>query len=167
MVILDSSAIIPLITIGKLELLRKNFDKVVVPFVVWKEVVEEGKKLGKNTLSFEQGKDVWFEVVEQREEKTKEIKSLHRLQENDALVFLLAKEHNDILLTNDAGLYSCCQAEGINVWWLTTLLLASVKKKIITRTEAEAALLALVNSAHIRLRGDILAQLLLIIKNLG
>ncbi len=39
----DSSTLIHLTRLGRLELLREFYDEVLVPPVVWKEVVEEGQ----------------------------------------------------------------------------------------------------------------------------
>jgi predicted nucleic acid-binding protein len=167
MVVLDSSAVIPLITVGRIDLLQKNFPTVFVPAVVWKEVVEAGKNLGKNVHAFERGRDAWFVVHSSPDKKEVQtfMKALH-LEEADAEVLLLAKQKNDILLTNDAALYACCMTENVVAWWLTTLLLASLKKKIISKQEAEAILLELVHTANIRLSSDILAQLLLMMRNM-
>jgi len=43
MVVCDSSTLIHLAGIGRLELLRELYGKLVVPKAVWREVVEEGK----------------------------------------------------------------------------------------------------------------------------
>src|SRR5436309_12879576 len=43
MVLCDSSTLIHLAGIGRLELLRELYGKLIVPKAVWREVVEEGK----------------------------------------------------------------------------------------------------------------------------
>lgn len=154
MVIVDSSAVIPLIKIGRLDIIRKLFKNIIVPSVVWEEVVEEGKKLGKPVGEFEKGKDVWFKVEECKDEDA------------DIAVLNLAKDKKDILLTNDAAVYYTGLSSDIKVWWLTTLLLSCVKNKKITKEEGENILLELVNTAGIYLRSEILSELLIIIKNL-
>ena len=154
MVVVDSSAIIPLIKIGRLDLIKKLFTKVIIPSAVWEEVVEEGKKEGRPLGEFEKGKDVWFKVENIQED------------EADAAVVNLAKKKKDILLTNDAAVYYTGISSNVKSWWLTTLLLVCVKKKKISKEEAEYILLELVNSAGIHLKSGILSELLMIIKNL-
>lgn len=154
MVVVDSSAIIPLIKIGKLDLIRKSFKNIIIPSLVWDEVVEEGKKLGKPISEFEIGKDIWFKI-----EKCKG-------EEADLAVLNLAKEKKDLLLTNDAAMYYSGLSLNIKSWWLTTLLLSCVKNKKINKEEGENILLELVNAAGIHLKSDILSELLIIIKNL-
>ncbi len=167
MVVVDSSAIIPLLNIGKLELIRKNFSEFVVPQIVWEEVVENGKLFGKPYSLFAQGKNVWFSIVsERKKEEAKTFAKEQEIQEADAEIILLAKERNQILLTNDAAMYACCLTQGIQSWWLTTLVLASVKKKIITKNEAEQILFELVTTGNMHLRTDVFVELLLILKNL-
>lgn len=167
MVVLDSSAVIPLLKIGKLELIKKNFDSILVPDVVWKEVVEEGKRIGASVAAFEKGKNNWFKVLPSPDKKEcMELAKEEYLEEADAEVLLLAKQKKDILLTNDAALYACCISHAVDAWWLTTLLLASVKRKIISRDEAEMILFELVNSAKMHLSTEILTELLMIIKNI-
>ena len=154
MVIVDSSAIIPLIKIGRLDLIRKLFKNIIIPSIVWREVVEEGKKLGKPINEFEKGRDIWFKVEKCEGE------------EADVAVLGLTKEKEDILLTNDAAVYYNALSSNIKVWWLTTLLLACVKNKKISKEEGENILLELVNTAGIHLKSEILSELLIIIKNL-
>lgn len=154
MVVVDSSAIIPLIKIGRLDLIRKLFKNIIIPSVVWVEVVEEGKKRGEPVSEFEKGKDVWFKVEECKD------------KEADLAVLELAKEKKDTLLTNDAAVYYTGLSLNIKVWWLTTLLLACVKNKKISKEEGEDILLKLVSTAGMHLKSDILSELLMIIKNL-
>lgn len=154
MVVVDSSAIIPLIKIGRLDLIRKSFKDIIIPSLVWNEVVEEGRKLGKPVSEFEKGKDVWFKV-----EKCEG-------READAAVLNLAKRKKDVLLTNDAAVYYMGLSLNIKSWWLTTLLLSCVKNKKIKKEEGEDILLELVNTAGIHLNSGILSELLMIMKNL-
>lgn len=167
MLVLDSSAIIPLLKIGKLSLIQKNFKTVFVPQEVWNEVVEQGKRIGKKTDEFEKGKNLWFTVVPcSNHERCCRFAKEQDIEPADAEVLLLAQQKKAILLTNDAGLYACCLVNNVIPWWLTTLLLASVKKKLISKANGETALLELVHTAHMHLHVDILAELLGIMKNL-
>ncbi len=160
MAVVDSSALIPLIKIGRLDLLRKVFDEILIPEAVWEEVVVEGKKLGKAVKEFEEGKERWFKVVAGRKPDSTPMS----LEANDYQVFSTAKD--DILLTNDASLYYFALSQNGRPYWLTTLVLAAVKKKKISRNEAQDILLELVNTGGMHLKSDILSELLMIIRNM-
>ena len=161
MAVVDSSAIIPLIKVGRLDLLKKVLKKITIPEPVWQEIVE-GKKYG-NVKEFEEGKDRWFKVSKSDKEIEAEEENLEK---NDFIVFKTAKDNNDILLTNDASLYYYALSQNVRCYWLTTLLLIAAKKKKITKKEAEDILLELVNTAGLHLKSDILSELLMIIRNL-
>lgn len=163
MVVVDSSALIPLIKIGRLDLLRNVFAKILIPEPVWEEVVTEGKRLGKPIREFEEGVDKWYKLARYG----KKIEFIDKnLEKNDFIVFSIAKDNNEVLLTNDASLYYYALSQNVKSFWLTTLLLYAVKKKKLDKTEAENILLEMVNTAGLHLRSDILSELLGIIKNL-
>ena len=162
MAVIDSSALIPLIKIGRLDLLAKVFDKILIPTPVWEEVAIEGKKLGKPVKEFVDGKGKWFSIYETKH-KVNFDKSIEK---NDYLVFLAAKDSNDILVTNDATLYYYALSQNVKCHWLTTLILLAAKSKTISKSDAQNILLELVNSAGLHLSSEILSELLIIIKSI-
>ena len=162
MVVVDSSALIPLIKIGKLELLRNVFPKIVLPEPIWQEIVVEGKKLGKPVRGIEEGRGSWFTI----EKIGKEIHAGENLGMTDMAVFEIARATKDVLLTNDASLYYYALSQGVKAYWLTTLLLIAVKKRKIDKNEAENTLLELVSAGGMHLKSDILSKLVMIIRNL-
>ena len=162
MVVVDSSALIPLIKIGKIDLLKKVFNRIIIPEPVWKEVVEEGKRIGKSVGEFDGDREKLFKVVKFDEAKPEDT----NLEKNDFIVFKIAKNSNDILLTNDASLYYYALSQNVKSYWLTTIILVAVKGKKISKNEAENILLELVNTAGLYLKSDVLSELLMIIKNL-
>lgn len=162
MVVVDSSALIPLIKIGRLDLLRKVFSRIIIPEPVWEEVVVEGKLLGKAVNQLEEGRD-WISIRKSGKGSGAEEGNLDK---NDFAVFKAAKDSADILLTNDAALYYYALSQNVKAYWLTTVLLLAVKKKKASKAEAEGILLELVNTAGMHLKSDILSELLMIIRNL-
>lgn len=167
MVVLDSSAVIPLLTIGRLDLIKKVFKEVYVPSIVWQEVVEEGIKAGKRVMEFEKGKNVWFQILSSPPQNVCSVfAQANHLHIADAAVLLTAKQKKDVLLTNDAALHACALSQQIPVWWLTTLLLAATKKNVVSKSEAELILFDLVHIAKMRLNTDVFSELLGIIRNL-
>ncbi|MBI4439249.1 hypothetical protein HY640_04915 [Candidatus Woesearchaeota archaeon] len=162
MVVVDSSALIPLIKIGRISLLKKVFNKIIIPEPVWEEVITEGKRLGKPVGELENGRGKWFTVL--MADKGIVVKE-DNLEKNDYLVFKAAKDTNEILLTNDAALYYYALSQNFKSYWLTTLLLIATKKEKISKSEAEDILLELVNTGGLHLKSDILTELLALIKS--
>ncbi len=163
MVVVDSSALIPLIKTGKLGLLRKVFARIVIPEPVWQEVAVEGKALGKPVRGLEEGKGKWFTVAKPK----REISAAEgTLTKNDLAVFEIAKANADVLLTNDASLYYYALSQSVKAYWLTTVVLIAAKKRKVTKSEAENTLLELVSTGGMRLKSDVLSELLMMIRNL-
>ncbi len=162
--VVDSSVLILLLNIGKLGLLIYCFkgETIIIPEVVWSEVVNEGKALGKSVSSLEENKSR-FKLVGAQE---KETLKLNGLEKTDLAVVSIAKAQNDILLTNDATIYNVAIMQNIKVWWLTALIFHAVKKEVVSSQEGKNILLELV-SAGMHLRSEILAQALLILEKLG
>ncbi|MBI2145585.1 hypothetical protein HYU18_04675 [Candidatus Woesearchaeota archaeon] len=160
--VVDSSVLIPLLNIGKLSLLIDCFkgEIIIIPDVVWSEVVGEGKALGKNVFSLEENKSRFKIVGAQGTLK------LAGLEKADLAVVSIAKMQKDILLTNDATVYNVAIMQNIKVWWLTALIFHAVKKEVVSSQEGKNILLELV-SAGTHLRSEILAQALLILEKLG
>ena len=132
LVVVDSSALIPLAKTGRVWLLSSCFGKkVVLPKVVWQEVVEEGKRLGKNVTPIE-------EAGFRRASAKKSLK-IKGLEKEDLEVLSVAVESGDMLLTNDATLYSAAISQNIRVMWLTVLVVLAVKKKKLNASESRNA----------------------------
>ena len=162
MVVVDSSVIIPLLRIGKIEILFQCFERVVIPEVVWQEVVIQGKELGKTFSAIDENAKR-FKIVKVEDEKLPAIKGL---QENDLRILATAKIQNDILLTNDATLYDVALSQNIKAWWLTGLVLYAVKIKKLSPEEGRSIVLELVNAGAC-LKSDILARVLLALSQTG
>ena len=162
MVVVDSSVIIPLLRIGKIEILFQCFEHVVIPEVVWQEVVIQGKELGKTFSAIDENAKR-FKIVKVEDEKLPAIKGL---QENDLRILATAKIQNDILLTNDATIYDVALSQNIKAWWLTGLVLYAVKIKKLSPEEGRGIVLELVN-AGAYLKSDILARVLLALSQIG
>ncbi len=162
MAVVDSSALIPLLKIGEIGLLEKCFSgRVIIPKIVWKEVVEEGKVLGKNVALLEEKKHD-FKIIELSES---EILKIAGLEKNDAEVFSVAIKEKDILITNDASIHLAARAHGLVAWWLPTLVLYSVKQKMASKEEGKDMILELVASG-MYIKPQVLSRILLILEKL-
>ncbi|AWB27986.1 hypothetical protein [Halococcoides cellulosivorans] len=139
MVVLDSSALIPLAWVGRLDLVVTTFEDCRTTEDVRDEVLTEGKR---GTAALEAFlADV---AVHDTPAEAEEIASMEGIAVADASVILLA-EDEEVLLANDKGLIAVARSHGIDCWWVTTLLLSATKAGDLTATEATDLLYDLVN----------------------
>lgn len=162
MAIVDSSVLIPLSRIGKLSLLKRFFNSIKITHDVYEEIkagttgVSEIEKACKDWIFLSKPKN--FEEVNY-------ISKMEGIERADASIILLARERQDILLSNDFALIMIARSKGIECWWLTTFLLRCLERKIITKKEAKQILFDLVQ-AGMRLSNDVYAAILKEIEDL-
>lgn len=130
MVVVDSSALIPLAWIGRLDLVNATFEEIETTAGVEAEVLVEGKR-GTGALS-EFFDDV---VVHARPERASDLATMEGISETDAAVVLLARHEESRLLANDKGLIEVARSHDVECWWVTTLLLSCTKEGVL---DAEA-----------------------------
>jgi len=158
MVVVDSSVLIPLLRIGKINLLKFYYDKVLIPKEIYEEIVA-----GKTGFSiFEEACKDWIAVSSRLFSNAGEIAKKEGIALADAVLLLLAEEKKAPLISNDAALMLIARSRGIRCIWLTTFLLNCLKKKIITKKDAKSILLQLVE-ASMHLTNDVYSALLEII----
>ena len=154
MIVVDAAPLIYLSKIGRLELLRKLYGKIVIPQGVWDEVVTEAQgRPGAGEL--ERGvREGWIRV-----EKALPLKSLlaERLEPADAEAVGLAKKIGGPLLTNDRVLVMIARTSGIEAKWLTQAIVEASRKGTIRPVEARSLLRDLVR-AGLRIRSEVLAE---------
>lgn len=145
MAIIDSSVLIHLSRIGKLNLLKDFFGEVTITGDVYRETVEEA--VGKVGISeIKKACEDWIKVKDVKNKTIKEMARLEGVEEADASLIILAKEEKDVLISNDYVMISLAKSKGLRSWWLTALLLKAVKKKLVSRKEAKRMLSELVKS---------------------
>ena len=140
MVAVDSSALIPLAWVGRLELISAAFDDIRTTEDVRDEVLTEGQR-GTAAL------DEFLSDVPVRETpaRAEEVASMEGLAAADASVILVAENTGESLLANDKGLIEVARSHGVECWWVTTLLLDRTKNGEVTAEEATDILYDLVN----------------------
>ena len=140
MVVVDSSALIPLAWVGRLDLVPTAFDDVRTTEDVREEVLTEGKR---GTAALDEFLvDV---AVHDTPARADEVASMEGIAVADASVILLAEPDEEILLANDKGLIEVARSHGVECWWVTTLLLSCTKDGALTADEATDVLYDLVD----------------------
>jgi len=140
MVVVDSSALIPLAWVGRLDLISTTFDDVRTTAEVQEEVLTEGKR---GTAALD---DFLADVaIHDTPDRADEVASMEGIAVADSSVILLAEADEEILLANDKGLIKVARSHGVECWWVTTLLLSCTKEGSLTSEEATDLLYDLVD----------------------
>jgi predicted nucleic acid-binding protein len=140
MVVVDSSALIPLAWVGRLDLVSTAFDEIRTTEEVREEVLAEGKR---GTVTLE--KFLADVAVHDTPARAAEVASMEGIAVADASVILLAEADEEVLLANDRGLVEVARSHGVDCWWVTTLLLSCTKNGDLTVDEATDLLYDLVD----------------------
>lgn len=140
MVVVDSSALVPLARVGHLDLVTAVSDEVRTIEAVRDEVLIEGERGTANLQAFLE--DI---PVHRTPSDAEPMAELEGLALADAAVILVAKAHATPLLANDSGLIEVAESLGVPCWWVTTVLLKATDEGVLTSTEAGGVLLALVD----------------------
>lgn len=141
MVVVDSSALIPLAWVGHLDLIPAVFEDVATTELVEDEIVVEGER-GTATLKR------FLDDVTVRESPVdaEEVAAFEGIAVADASVILLAEGEGELLLANDKGLIEVARSHGVDCWWVTTLLLKCTKAGVVDADEAKDVLYDLVDA---------------------
>ena len=161
MVVVDSSALIPLAWVGRLDLVSATFDDVRTTEAVREEVLTEGKR-GTAAL------DAFLEdvTIHETPATADEVASLEGIAVADAAVILLAAADEEILLANDKGLIEVARSHGVECWWVTTLLLRCTNEGDLSADEATDVLYELVDEG-MNLHPKVYAQVQRTLRKLG
>ena len=161
MVVVDSSALIPLAWVGQLDLVSATFDEIRTSKDVREEVLVEGKP-GTAALN------AFFHAVTVHEtpDEAEQVASMEGIAVADASVILLAEGGEERLLANDRGLIEVARTHGVECWWVTTLLLSCAKEGTMTGEEAAGALYDLVDEG-MNLHPRVYAQVQKSLRELG
>ena len=161
MVVVDSSALIPLAWVGRLDLISTTFDDVRTTEAVQEEVLTEGKR---GTAALDEFlADV---TVHGTPATAEEVASMEGIAVADASVILLAEADEEILLANDKGLIEVARSHGVECWWVTTLLLSYTRDGNLTADEATDVLYDLVDEG-MNLHPQVYAQVQKKLRELG
>ncbi|MEF8820673.1 MAG: hypothetical protein V5A52_00200 [Halovenus sp.] len=140
MAVVDSSALIPLSWVGRLDLIDAVWDERRTTEAVREEVLTEGKPGTAALKTFLE--DVQIDGTPPRSEAVAELEGVGV---TDASVVLLADETETVLLANDKALVEVARTHGVECWWGTTVLLKCTKDGIVSPEEAKTVLYDLVD----------------------
>jgi len=140
MTVLDSSALIPLAWVGRLDLLDAVFADLRTVDPVREEVLTPGKP-GTAAL------DAFLEDVTVHDVPAEagDVAALERIETTDAAVVLLAAERAEPLVANDRGLVAVARSHDVETWWVTSVLLRAATEGILSGEEASDVLYDLVD----------------------
>lgn len=141
MVVVDSSALIPLARSGYLDLISAVFDAIRTTEAVQDEVLTKGKRGTASLQSFLDDAQV-YETPRDAEE----VAALEGVADADASVILIAADKEAVLLANDKALIEVARSHGVECWWVTTLLLNCTKEGILSTADATDVLYDLVDT---------------------
>lgn len=158
MVVVDSSGLIPLAKIGRLKLIRGNFYEIVTTDQIYNETVVDGIGM-EGTSEIKKAFDEWIRIENVDEIQSEELAEMEGITVADASLLILAGKRKDILLSNDRALVLAGRAKHIECYWVTSLLIKSLKEGIIDQKEAKEILFDLVDRG-MNLRNSVFAKLL-------
>ena len=125
-VLSDSGPLIALSKINHLDILRRFFDKIIIPEAVWTEVVEKGEGRPGSKEVQEAG---WIEV-----RKAKNIVGIealrHDIGKGESETIILAKELNaDIVLIDDRIAREIARSMGLKVAGTLSIIHEAIRNK--------------------------------------
>lgn len=146
-VISNSSPLIYLAKIGKIDLLKKLFRQVFIPQEVYYEVVTKGREIGAaEVIEISDAVGKWIKV--------KKIKYRNKLEEfapeldvgEIGVIYLAKKLGADIVLIDDASAAAVAKTFGLKCAGTIYVLLKAFKQKLISKREVIDLLDKLVDS---------------------
>ncbi len=129
-VLVDSSTLIALARIGKLDMLRGLFEEIFITKAIKQEILMGGSP---DTEVFREAFDEWIRVIDY-EGKTNELKK-YGLDSGEASLFLAARP-DDRLVIDEANARRFAETRGLRYTGLIGLLVAAVRRKRLERKDA-------------------------------
>ncbi|MBC7129886.1 hypothetical protein H5T51_01525 [Candidatus Bathyarchaeota archaeon] len=163
-VVSDAGLLFHLAQIGKLHLLRKLFQQVIITPGVKREAYDVGIRLGYSDAQFigEAIKEGWITVQQVPKRLTSTIKRLaadENISQTDAETLLFAREKGAEVLADEKTLSTIAKMFGLKTWNTWTLLLESLSRGYIEVSDIESAINELGEKRH-KLRKEQAQQIL-------
>ncbi len=156
--ILDSTPLIYLAKIGRLELLTS--DEIIIPEAVYREVVTDGILDAKFIRDAVNKKAIKVKKLDFGQKKeAKELMKFAELEMGEAEALVLAGDDKAGLLMDDAVGQGVARALNIPALWTTSFILKLVSLQVLQKREAREIIKQLVGAGY-RISEDVLIELL-------
>lgn len=163
MVISNSTPLIYLAKINKLEILKNTFKQVIIPHSVFSEVVEMGEERGYTDAKIiRKATQEWIKVKELSKKEMdnfEEIIKIAPIGRAEAEAISLAKNMKLPIIMDDAIVHKIAKIYKINSYWTTSVVLKAVKMKVIEKKEAKIIIENLVN-AGLRVKPEVIIEIM-------
>ena len=161
MIISNSSPLILLAKIGKLSVLEKLYNKVLIPYEVYSEVIIEGSKENYSDAAVVEKyiNDFIFvkDLSQEHKKEAEKLKEIIGLGESEAIELCL-QEKSKLLLIDNLEPRKIAKSRGLECTSAPGVLLDALKNKILTFKDYESGIKEL--SKYAWLSGDIVAHFL-------
>lgn len=159
-VVSDADIIIHLSRLGRLSLLQSLYTKIVIPEYVKSEI------LNRDNADIQKAINSFINVVITSNDKAEKIAKKHGIHIGEAHVKTLGKElKSSLFLSNEKKVRKTAKDEGFKVVGTIGIILRSVKKGIIEKSEAYS-ILKKMKSQHFRIHPDIIEKALMVLKDI-
>lgn len=163
MLVADSTCVIHLARIGRLDLLKAVYGKVFIPREVYNETVKRGKERGFIDAeiiekAIEEGLIEIKGLSEAQKKEVGRLCSLAAIGRGEAEAIVLARDSKFELVMDDAVALGVAKLYGLETLWTTTLILKAVRRGILAKQEGRKIIENLVTAGY-QLAGDVLVEL--------
>ena len=172
MTVSDAGPLIHLAQIGKLQLLKQLFNRVLITSEVKREVVDKGIKLGYDDAvivkeAIEEGWIIIQDITVMAASTAKRLAEGESVSKLDAETLLLAKDQEaKNFLVDDKILSNLAKMYGFKVWNIWTILLKALSEGFIGIADIESAIKELGERRH-KLKAEQAAEILKVAKHLA
>ncbi len=160
MIVSDSTSLIHLSRIGRLDILKSVFGKVFITNAVYNETVVAGKqKLMPDSKNIEDSG--WITRKNLSEKQARDAEALLKTANTglgEAESIILSRDEKLSLIIDDSIGVRIASTFGIETYWTTSVILNAVSKKIITQPEAKEIIENLITTGY-RLKPEIVIKL--------
>ncbi len=152
--VLDSSALIPFIRIGKLDLFKDTWANACIPQGVYDEIMQSPRSTGPFLNACRQ----WIAVKKMDQKKVGQLAEYNGLTPVDAEVLQLCLDENATMVSGDRALMQAAIACSVPVLWTADVLMVAIGKKVLTPRQGLETLDELL-SAGFHMRAEVYAAL--------
>ena len=162
MIVSNSSPLIHLSKIGWLILLKKIFNRVVIPRAVFQETVIKGEDKGYlDAKLIRKATEEWIEVKDLEESQRKEFNLILKMApigHAEAEAIVLAKDMNLPILVDDLIAQRIAKSYEIETYWTTSVVLRAWKENIISKDKTKKIIEDLIESG-LRIKPEVVLEL--------